>query len=153
MYLAKYIAKAKPAFRISADDWAQMNDVQRYLMARVIGRLECNTVLLGFNMCHSSHLVRYLQSTFEDRRHVLKPNDRLPEDDESEDIYYDGTWDKYLERPDALADLTYYELFKHYNYNPCSVSPPTLRLGPSRRGSKWRFGSEHKGPLATKSKR
>ena len=75
MYLAKYLAKAEPSFKMSADNWDKLNDVGKYLTARVIGRVEADTVLLGFNMSRGSHAIEYLPTDLNHRRFVLKPRD------------------------------------------------------------------------------
>ena len=87
MYLAKYITKAEPAFRIQPDAWAEMNKVQRYLTARVISQCKADTVFLGFDICWSSHTVQFLPTSIHNRRFVLKQARYLPTDDKSIDIY------------------------------------------------------------------
>ena len=88
MYLAKYIAKAEPSFYMKFDNWELMNDVQKYLSARIIGRMEVDTVLLGFHLSRSSHPVLFLPTSLHERRAVLKPMDKLPENEDSKNIFY-----------------------------------------------------------------
>ena len=95
-----------------------MDNVQRYLTARVIGHCEVDTVLLGFDMCRSSHSVLFLPTNINNRRFVLKQMDHLPTDNTSTDIYCPDAWEKYLDPPSELSDITYYELFKHYRFAP-----------------------------------
>ena len=124
MYLAKYLVKAEPSFRMHVDNWNAKSEYEKYQTARIIGRFEADTVLLGFNLSRGSHAVEYLPTDLNHRRFVLKPKHKLPTDDESTDIHFSDKWDKYLDRPSALHALTYYQLFKHYRYTTTPTRAP-----------------------------
>ncbi|GJJ71682.1 hypothetical protein EMPS_04032 [Entomortierella parvispora] len=74
--------------------------------------------LLGLSLSHLGRSVVYLPTHDKDqRRNVLRTvADLAVEEDESDNIFLDGLWVKYLNRPvgTAFNDLTYEELYEQY---------------------------------------
>lgn len=105
LYLAKYVAKAEPSFDLNLPEGT--TDPERYLRTRIVGRLEVENNLLGFNVCRSSRSVIYLPTTIKPDYGFLKRKEHLPEDPSSTDVFYDTLFEKYLDRPDELQDVLY----------------------------------------------
>ena len=112
LYLAKYISKAEPSFDMLLPD--KTNEVERFLRTRIIGRLEADCILLGYNMCRSSRDVVWCPTSVNPNMRCYKRNAHLPKDPKSTDVYYDNGLMKYLDRPAELSHLLYGEYVRQY---------------------------------------
>lgn len=79
-----------------------------------MGILECHTTLLQIHQSQASYKVFFLQTEFNPGCRMLKRLQHLPSDPTSKDVYYDNTFDKYLNWPYILKDLLYEEYFQQY---------------------------------------
>ena len=120
LYLAKYVAKAEPSFDLKLPE--DTSESERYLRTRVVGRLEVENNLLGFNFCRSSRTIIYLPTSIKPDYGFLKRKQHLPEDPTSTDVFYDTLFDKYLDRPDELQDVLYPDYIRHYMIGTSQVS-------------------------------
>ena len=120
LYLAKYVAKAEPSFDLKLPE--DTSESERYLRTRVVGRLEVENNLLGFNVCRSSRTIIYLPTSIKPDYGFLKRKQHLPEDPTSTDVFYDTLFDKYLDRPDELQDVLYPDYIRHYMIGTSQVS-------------------------------
>ena len=105
-YLAKYISKAEPSFKIDLPEDA--SDPQKYLRTRVVGAIEALEVLMGFHQHQMTRVVIFLPTEMVPKQRMLKMKCQLHSlDAESEDVYMPTRYEIYLQRPQPLKDLTY----------------------------------------------
>lgn len=105
MYLAKYVAKGEPSFKLEISKDA--SEAEKYLRTRVVGRLEVDHINLGYFLCCSSRAVTYLPTDLNPQYGFIKRNEHLPSDPESDEIFYSNMLEKYMERPTELEDVLY----------------------------------------------
>ena len=111
MYLAKYISKPEPIFKIELSE--KCSEPQRFLRTHVVGSVEVLDVLMGFHQNQMLRQVIFLQTELNPYQRMLKPKfelDSLSED--SEDIYLQTKLEAYLKRPTQLDSLTYPEFYQ-----------------------------------------
>ena len=92
MYLAKYVAKTEPSFRLEISKDA--SDTEKYIRTRVVGRLEVDHINLGHFLCCASREVIYLPTEFDPTYGFLKRKKDLPSDPDSEDVFYSNLLEK-----------------------------------------------------------
>ena len=119
LYLAKYVAKAEPSFDLKLPEDA--SECEKYLRTRVVGRLEVENNLLGFNVCRSSRTIIYVPTSMKPEYGFLKRKQHLPEDPSSTDVFYDTVFDKYLDRPSELQDVLYPDYIRNYMIDTSQV--------------------------------
>jgi len=83
------------------------SDSEKFLKARIVGILECCA-----HKVRSTRKVVFLPCDFQPTHRMLKRKSHLPQDYESEDVYYQTLLYKYLVRPKELHNLTYIDLFR-----------------------------------------
>ncbi len=110
-YLCKYVSK--PERSIDIKDVT--SDADKFLKARVVGILECCAHLLQFKQVQSTRKTLFLPCDFQPAHRMLKRKSHLPEDLDSEDIYYQTLLYKYLIRPKELFNFTYIDMFRFYD--------------------------------------
>ena len=116
LYLTKYIAKPEPMTKIryGRQPGQKASDPERFLTCRVTGAVEAIDVLLQFGNKESNVEVIYLPIELTPSSKVIKRKQHLPSDPHSEDIFYNTKFDKYLNRPKELNNVTYPDFYRHY---------------------------------------
>ncbi len=102
--------------KVAPFDIKEINsDASKFIKARVVGILECCAHLLQFNQVRSSRKTIFLPCDFQPTHRMLKRNIHLPQDIESEDIYYQTLLHKYLVRPKELHNYTYVDFYRFFD--------------------------------------
>ena len=144
MYLAKYVAKGEPSFKLDISKTA--SEPEKYLRTRVVGRLEVDHINLGHFLCCSSRAVMYLPTDLNPQYGFVKRNQHLPSDPESDDIFYSNMLEKYMERPTDLENVLYVDWAEKYIISRSSGSqtddartqPHDRRTYIDLKGRKWK---------------
>ena len=111
MYLAKYISKPEPSFKIELPE--NCSAPQRFLRSRVVGSVEVLDVLMGFHQNQMSRKVIFLQTELSPQQRMLKPKMQLDSmSGDGEDIYLQTKLETYLKRPPQLDSITYPEFYR-----------------------------------------
>ena len=105
MYLAKYVAKGEPSFKLQISK--DVSEPEKYLQTRVVGRVEVDHINLGYFLCYSSRVVTYLPTDLNPQYGFLTCNEHLPADPQSDNVSYSNMLDKYMERPTELENVLY----------------------------------------------
>ena len=120
MYLAKYVAKGEPSFKLDISKDA--SDPEKYLRTRVVGRLEVDHITLGYFLCCSRRAVTFLPTDLHPEYGYLKRNKHLPSDPDSHDVFYSNMLDKYMECPTELETISYVDWAENYTLARSSAS-------------------------------
>ena len=111
MYLAKYISKPESSFDVKLSE--NPTEPEKYLRTRIIGSCEAIDVQLGFHQFQLSRSTVFLATELNPQRQFLKHRVHLASlPPESEDIYVTTKYQLYLQRNNALHDLTYPTYFQ-----------------------------------------
>ena len=144
MYLAKYVAKGEPSFKLDISKNA--SEPEKYLRTRDVGRLDVDHINLGHFLCCSSRSVMYLPTDLAPQYGFLKRNEHLPSDPDIDDIFYSNMLDKYMERPPELNHVLYVDWAEKYMLARSSSShitntltqPRSTRTYIDMKGRKWK---------------
>ena len=112
LYLAKYVSKGEKSFDIPISESA--SEPEKFIRTRIVGRIEADVLNLGLPSCAGSREIIYLPTQIQSDYKYLKRQEHMPADQTSGDIFYSNTFEKYLERPAALKDMTYPDYFRYY---------------------------------------
>ena len=118
MYLTKYVCKPEKSTKVPYRSMVSKDAtvVERYLRLRVMGIIEAIDIILQFPMKMSSVEVIYLDVPIhkDSQIKVLRQKKHLPRDPASTNVYYFTKFEKYLQRPSALKNVTYPDYFRQF---------------------------------------
>ena len=113
-YIVKYITKIEKEANIKLPK--KTGSVAKYLTRRTMGAAECAAILCQIPQCLQSIEVVFISTQLNPKSRVIKRLYHQPENDDSTDIYYDTPFEKYLQRPLILKDITYKDFYETYRY-------------------------------------
>ncbi len=127
IYLAKYISKPESSVKLpifggqTFSKNATWNE--KYLKMRIMGAVEIADISLQFPLKVSNVEVIFLDIPLDVKRKTLKRKEHMPKDEDSEDVFYQSKFEKYLHRPNVgiLHYVTYPDFWRRFTYDRKSL--------------------------------